>query len=223
MTANIMNAKMALAIQYNDFLRGNKDSTFDGTTPTTLPISSSFWDLPIYLLDRAECESDPRFLQLIPYNVLTLGGKIFHYSRGKGGAEARLHAKNSIGVGGHIDSAPPFMLKNLLPPPPEKPMHLAAWCAMEASREIEEEVGLVVDPYLIKFQSLLLDRTSDVNAVHIGLLSQVALDDIDGSDELKLEENVITSGTFLSPESIDVSKLETWSQLAIYSLYPTIA
>ena len=54
---------------------------------------------------RSTCETDPAFKQLIPYVVLTCGDLVFHYRRGAGGTEARLRAKRSVGIGGHINDA----------------------------------------------------------------------------------------------------------------------
>src|SRR5271168_1258992 len=51
---------------------------------------------------RYEMESDPGFKQLIPYIVLKFGEELFHYRRGSAGAEKRLQALRSIGIGGHI-------------------------------------------------------------------------------------------------------------------------
>src|SRR5579871_3411141 len=39
---------------------------------------------------RAEVETDPSFKQIVPYVVLRHGDEVFHYTRGKGGTEARL-------------------------------------------------------------------------------------------------------------------------------------
>src|SRR5438270_8490205 len=51
---------------------------------------------------RAAVETDPAYKQLIPYVVLACRGQLFHYTRMAGG-EARLRAKRSVGVGGHIN------------------------------------------------------------------------------------------------------------------------
>ena len=48
-------------------------------------------------------EEDPSHKQLIPYCVFRCGDRIFHYTRGKSGGESRLHAKISVGVGGHVN------------------------------------------------------------------------------------------------------------------------
>ncbi len=55
---------------------------------------------------RSQVEEDPTFKQLIPYCILQVGQghsqQLFQYTRGKGQGEKRLHAKRSIGIGGHI-------------------------------------------------------------------------------------------------------------------------
>ncbi len=58
---------------------------------------------------RATVEEDPSFKQLIPYCVLRWHGddgeaRYFAYTRGGGQQEARLRAKRSLGIGGHISS-----------------------------------------------------------------------------------------------------------------------
>ena len=58
---------------------------------------------------RASVEEDPSFKQLIPYCVLAwrdenASPRYFAYTRGGGQSEARLRAKRSVGIGGHISS-----------------------------------------------------------------------------------------------------------------------
>ena len=50
----------------------------------------------------SKAELDPSDKQIIPYVVLKWRDQVFHYTRGKGGGEARLHALRLIGIGGHI-------------------------------------------------------------------------------------------------------------------------
>ena len=68
---------------------------------------------------RSQMETDPSFKQLIPYVLLQWTDengtiKLFTYTRGGGSGEARLHAKRSVGIGGHIsredaaDGADPY-------------------------------------------------------------------------------------------------------------------
>ena len=54
---------------------------------------------------RSEMEDDPSFKQIIPYCILCCRGEVFRYTRGKKMGEKRLHALESIGVGGHISLA----------------------------------------------------------------------------------------------------------------------
>jgi len=62
-------------------------------------------ELKLHLVDRALCEEDPSFLQIIPYiTVVSMyNGEILQYSRGQAGGEGRLIGKTSIGFGGHMD------------------------------------------------------------------------------------------------------------------------
>src|SRR4051794_1786425 len=58
---------------------------------------------------RGEMESNPTFKQLIPYVLFrwtdaTGTPHLFEYQRGSGMGERRLHAKRSVGIGGHISS-----------------------------------------------------------------------------------------------------------------------
>ena len=52
---------------------------------------------------RSEMESDPRWKQVIPYLVLRDGQRYFLMRRSRAGADARLHERYSIGIGGHLN------------------------------------------------------------------------------------------------------------------------
>ena len=52
---------------------------------------------------RDAMESDPSFKQVIPYLVLRDGERYFLMRRTRAGADARLHDRWSIGVGGHLN------------------------------------------------------------------------------------------------------------------------
>ncbi|BAS04937.1 hypothetical protein [Ralstonia phage RSF1] len=64
--------------------------------------------LALNFIRRGWCETDTRFVQLLPYVIFykKVNGKyqIFVYQRGKGVGEERLALGCSIGVGGHINS-----------------------------------------------------------------------------------------------------------------------
>lgn len=52
---------------------------------------------------RGDAEEDNTHKQPIPYAVLTVGDKAFHYERLSNSGESRLHHKTSIGLGGHMN------------------------------------------------------------------------------------------------------------------------
>ncbi|MEA2610646.1 MAG: hypothetical protein QOG32_372, partial [Chloroflexota bacterium] len=52
---------------------------------------------------RAAMEIDPDYKQVIPYLVLRDGERYFLMQRTTAGADARLHGRFSIGIGGHLN------------------------------------------------------------------------------------------------------------------------
>jgi predicted NUDIX family phosphoesterase len=165
----------------------------DNYLPTILDPKNNFF------MDRGAAEDDQTHKQLIPYVLIRLNGQFVHYSRGKAGGEARLHAKRSMGIGGHIN------------PEDKREDHLGYETYMAGvEREIAEEV--VIDGiYTQKIVGLLNDDSNEVGKVHLGV---VHLFDIDGTD-VKSNEDAIAD---LKLSSIDELKgeyreqLETWSQ-----------
>ena len=93
-------------------------------------------------------ERDPAFKQVIPYLVLRDGSRYFLMQRTTAGADARLHGRYSIGVGGHLNPGDGGLLGGL-------------------RREWHEE--LVAD-FIPEFElvALLNDDTTEVGAVHLG-------------------------------------------------------
>ncbi|MFM8890750.1 MAG: phosphoesterase, partial [Planctomycetia bacterium] len=89
------------------FERAGVFQGFCGDTATYLPLLLD----PRHTLwrPRGSVEEDPSFKQLLPYCVLAWKAvdgatRYFAYTRGGGQGEARLRAKRSIGIGGHISS-----------------------------------------------------------------------------------------------------------------------
>src|SRR5262249_40372971 len=100
---------------------------------------------------RSAMEQDPSFKQLIPYVIFhhrDPSGRtlLFQYTRGKGQGESRLHAKRSIGVGGHI-SADDAAQTNAY----DEGMR----------RELEEEV-MIDTPYRSQVVGLINDDETEV-------------------------------------------------------------
>lgn len=158
-----------------------------------------------FFLDRAEAEDDPTHKQLIPYCIFRCGDRILHYTRGKSGGESRLHAKLSVGVGGHVN-----------PVDMEGGKTGAAAYHAAVSREIDEELDLKGDhPHRII--ALLNDDSNPVGQVHLGVVHLVEL----GSDEVTAREDALADVAFSTLEDLAgplFDRLETWSQFCIRHL-----
>ena len=108
---------------------------------------------------RGPMESDPSYKQLIPYVLLEWTDQdgtvfLFTYTRGGGGGESRLHAKRSVGIGGHISK--------------EDSAEGADPYRMGLRRELEEEVDL--SQTIRRRESLIYDPSNEVGQVHLGIV-----------------------------------------------------
>jgi predicted NUDIX family phosphoesterase len=141
---------------------------------------------------RAAMEVDPSFKQLIPYLVLRDGDRFFLMRRTRAGADARLHDRYSIGVGGHVNPGDGGLLGGLR----------REW-AEELVADFEPEFRLV---------GLLNDDTTDVGSVHLGL---VYVADAAGRP-VAIRETDKLAGAFATAGDVAAvaDRLETWSQLA---------
>ena len=110
---------------------------------------------------RHEVEEDPSFKQIIPYCILHCSGQVFRYTRGKRMGEKRLHALESIGVGGHISLADDRPLLGGTADTYQEAMH----------RELEEEV-VIESAYEEKCVGLINEDSTPVGRVHLGLVDQ---------------------------------------------------
>ena len=156
---------------------------------------------------RGPMETDPSFKQLIPYVLLEWTDEngevsLFTYTRGGGSGEARLHAKRSVGIGGHIsqedaaDGADPY--------------------TTGMQRELAEEIKLD-SGYSETREGLIYDPSNEVGQVHLGVVHRFVLE----SPQVKSNEADLAEGGFVSVAELknDLDRLETWSQLAIKALY----
>ncbi len=156
---------------------------------------------------RSQMESDPSFKQLIPYVLLQYKDSagqpfLFTYTRGKGQGEARLHAKRSIGIGGHISQ--------------EDAAGGADPYETGMRRELEEEVTIGSD-FREHRVGLIYDKTTEVGRVHLGVVHCFEL----VRPEVKSNEDDLNETSFVSIVELrqDRDRLETWSQLCLDALY----
>ncbi|APZ96713.1 phosphoesterase [Fuerstiella marisgermanici] len=153
---------------------------------------------------RNEMEQDPSFKQLIPYCVFEHDGQLFSYRRGTDQGEARLHAKRSVGVGGHVST---LDLDREGSPYSEG-----------MKREIEEEVNLA-SGWTERCVGLINDDESDVGKVHLGIVHIFSLD----SAQVTPREKSMLDAGFAPPEELlrELDEFETWSQICLKALFQT--
>lgn len=154
---------------------------------------------------RSTVEDDPSFKQLIPYAILQVEvdgvKKLFRYTRGKGQGEKRLHAKLSIGIGGHIsreDADQDDLYRSGM------------------LRELTEEtiIEAAYDEELVGF---IYDDTSPVGRVHLGVVHLLNL----SSPAARAREAELVDSGFEAVEGIknNLDKFEVWSQLCLKHLF----
>ena len=152
-------------------------------------------------LPRGAAEDDPTHKQLIPYLVLHHGDRVLCYTRGKAGGEARLHAKMSIGIGGHINDGDSHA---------EHFDEAAYFRAVE--RELHEEL-VIPGGYRQRIAALLNDDSNEVGRVHLGVVHLIEVD----STDIRPSEDAIRDLRFLTPAELAPlrDRLESWSQICL--------
>lgn len=152
-----------------------------------------------HFMDRGLAEDDPSHKQLIPYALFHYKGKFLNYARGKSGGEARLHAKRSLGIGGHIN------------PVDTREDHLGEETYMAGvEREIEEELK-IVGSHTQRIIAVLNDDSNEVGKVHLGVVHLFELE----TDQVSSNEDSIADLKFSSIAELQgemYDSLETWSQ-----------
>lgn len=154
---------------------------------------------------RSTVEDDPTVKQLIPYAILQceVAGKtsVFQYTRGKGQGEKRLHAKRSIGIGGHIS---------------REDADGDALYRSGMLRELSEEM-VVEAEYTEELAGFIFDDSSPVGRVHLGVVHRLTLV---SPDARAREEDLVESGfEAVSELKKHLDGFETWSQLCLEHLY----
>lgn len=156
---------------------------------------------------RDEVEEDSLFKQLIPYCIFRHTDsdgrvQIFQYTRGSGQGEARLHAKKSVGIGGHISQIDAGDQRD----PYREGMH----------RELAEEVSIDA-AYEERCVGLINDDETAVGRVHLGIVHLFEL----AAPEIEAREAEIVAAGFRPVAEIleDLKAFETWSQFCIRALF----
>ena len=158
---------------------------------------------------RGEMEQDPSFKQLIPYMVFRYidadqGPMVFQYTRGGGQGERRLHAKRSVGIGGHIstDDQPAGAIADVY--------------RVGMLRELSEEVILNTE-YTETCVGLINDDETPVGQVHLGV---VHLFDVAEPAVQPREVDILDAGFRPVAEILDeLDQFESWSQIVVPALF----
>lgn len=186
---------------------------------------------------RGEMEQDPSFKQLIPYVVFRHRGddgvwRVFHYTRGSGQGEQRLHAKKSVGVGGHISledtQQPDVYLAGMQRELLEEVTFGAqqanelfggvtrvedlTWETGETLRERLWLGGMAGQPI-----GLINDDSNAVGQVHLGVVHVVDLRE----PWVRAREKDLVDAGFADHKALlaDWDRFETWSQIALDFLF----
>lgn len=151
-------------------------------------------------------EQDPSFKQLIPYCIFQYlddgdAKHVFQYTRGAGGGESRLHAKKSVGIGGHISTE-----------------DIGDDCPYELGmqRELSEEIQIDTQ-YEQTMVGLINDDSNEVGQVHLGVVHLFTV----ASPKVNSRELEIAGAGFSPLEDVmaEIDRYETWSQFCLKSLF----
>lgn len=173
------------------------------TQTGTVPVDIFDWPgEPVWLV-RGQAETNPDYLQIIPYLLLESGGwispgGIWCYSR-IGGREKRLLQQFSCGVGGHVEWE-------------DRSSSLAATAENCLWRELKEEIQ---SPSIASLRPLcwLYENESEVGLVHLGLVFTAGWQS-SRLPEVSPGEGLASLG-FKSPAEICIDgRFELWSRLA---------
>jgi predicted NUDIX family phosphoesterase len=171
---------------------------------------------------RGEMEEDPSFKQLIPYVLFRWTAAdgtvhLFEYQRGSGMGERRLHAKRSVGIGGHISSVDTNVVVSL-----RETNHLAERDGHNESyregmrRELDEEVVIDTE-YAETVAGLINDDETPVGRVHLGM---VHLFDV-REPRVRPREADVLDARFTPVANIlgRLEQFESWSEIAVRALF----
>jgi predicted NUDIX family phosphoesterase len=152
-------------------------------------------------LPRSAAEEDPSHKQIIPYVVFTWGDKVLRYWRGKSSGEARLHAKGSIGVGGHMNEC------DVATEDVDRTAYERA-----VAREILEELGESASGQ-DRIVGLLNDDSNAVGQVHLGVVHHRVVE----HPEVVAAEQALQGLEWVALADLrqEMDRLETWSQLLV--------
>ena len=157
---------------------------------------------------RREMEQDPSFKQLIPYVLFRHADdrgreSLFQYTRGAGQGEKRLHAKRSVGIGGHISATDSQAASGDI-------------YREGMLRELAEEIS-IDSIYSEQCLGLINDDETEVGKVHLGV---VHLCDLETPSIAAREADICDAGfTPVSDLLADLQGFESWSRICLEAIF----
>jgi predicted NUDIX family phosphoesterase len=145
---------------------------------------------------RGSAERDRSTKQIIPYVVVRDAARVFLMRRTRRGADARLHDRYTIGVGGHVGPADGGIEGGL-------------------RREWAEEIEADFAPDF-RLVGLLNDDSAEVGSVHLGIVYVVDA----GGRAVAIRETDKLSGSFVEPAEARAvrDRMEGWSAIVLDDL-----
>lgn len=146
------------------------------------------WNNQAVFISREICETNPDYLQLIPYVTLVdfdedFSLRVLSYRRPTKSTEQRLADRYSIGFGGHVEPDPNVVLSTSTEPyiqASDLPgFNLATAIRDAAVREVKEECDITIEPERLIPHAMIYDHTDAVGRVHYGIFYTYAMRDDD--------------------------------------------
>ncbi len=177
----------------------------------------------LFFAERDFMEVNSHYKQIIPYLMLQRGwgddARVLCYQRKIKHTEARLGGLWSVGFGGHVE-----------PLDRQEDNDLVMTTAL---REMEEETGLFPGPDALKMMGFINSDSEDVSSVHFGIVFQVSLDALPGSDDEIMQQvsgqaephqakwiPVSELKAMMGPEAgPDKGSFEDWSRIAVGGVF----
>lgn len=188
-------------------------------------------DVEMNIRDRAHCETDDTWLQLLPYVVImNHQGKYLTYRRPDTGDEPALHGMYSIGFGGHMDkfddddnlmNIAKNARRELLE---ELPLAKHYSIPREFKSIVREDVPYSHDIYLSELlygplffnnMASFVNKTEGADKFHLGLILPIRIDEC--ILDLSLNNSEVEDMSWKSEFELRDMKLESWSREYIHN------
>lgn len=166
------------------------------------------------MLPRSKAEEMPQYRQPIGYTLVVRDGKVLVARRTKKGGEGKLHERVHVGFGGHCNRSPSQLAPES---PPNAHWGLVRTLRLEAEREMEEELGLLVHHDFLWANhsmplALIHSSFNEVSTVHLAVVMVAVLR---SGAEINQGDGHSVDMEFCNADQLRMRlpSMERWSQL----------